>query len=159
MAKKVTGIVKLQIPAGKATPAPPVGTARGPHGVNIMGFCKQFNADTQGQSGDILPVPALVRTANQKPPARRANESPRPNQVEDALDGMNSRKEQGSHRSGLAAIRAVRWHIDSKGYHRYRLPQPGAADVNTFGLRRDVDQVDACDRGSLIREPGEMLLR
>ena len=53
--KKVTGQVKLQLPAGKASPAPPVGPALGPHGINIMGFCKEFNAKTQG--GDmIIPV-------------------------------------------------------------------------------------------------------
>ena len=58
MAKKVTGSVKLQIPAGKATPAPPVGTALGPQGVNIMEFCKAFNAKTSGkdQKGLIIPV-------------------------------------------------------------------------------------------------------
>ncbi|KPU26415.1 50S ribosomal protein L11 [Caloranaerobacter sp. TR13] len=56
MAKKVMAVVKLQIPAGKATPAPPVGTALGPHGVNIMGFCKEFNAKTADQPGMIIPV-------------------------------------------------------------------------------------------------------
>src|SRR3569833_4320316 len=58
MAKKVTGQVKLQIPAGKATPAPPVGTALGPQGVNIMEFCKAFNAKTSAkdQEGRIIPV-------------------------------------------------------------------------------------------------------
>jgi large subunit ribosomal protein L11 len=56
MAKKVQAVVKLQIPAGKATPAPPVGTALGPHGVNIMGFCKDFNAKTASQEGLIIPV-------------------------------------------------------------------------------------------------------
>ncbi len=56
MAKKMMGQVKLQIPAGKATPAPPVGTALGPHGVNIMGFCKEFNAKTADQAGMITPV-------------------------------------------------------------------------------------------------------
>jgi large subunit ribosomal protein L11 len=56
MAKKVTAIVKLQCPAGAANPAPPVGTALGPHGVNIMEFCKQFNARTQGQPGMVIPV-------------------------------------------------------------------------------------------------------
>jgi large subunit ribosomal protein L11 len=56
MAKKVVGIVKLQIPAGKATPAPPVGTALGPHGVNIMGFCKEFNERTAKQAGLIIPA-------------------------------------------------------------------------------------------------------
>src|ERR1700686_3750833 len=56
MAKKVTGMIKLQIPAGKANPAPPVGPALGQHGVNIMEFCKQFNAATQKQDGLIIPV-------------------------------------------------------------------------------------------------------
>ena len=60
MAKKVKALVKLQIPAGKATPAPPVGTALGPHGVNIMGFCKEFNAKTANQPGMIIPVVLTV---------------------------------------------------------------------------------------------------
>ncbi|MBS4534053.1 50S ribosomal protein L11 [Clostridium sp. D2Q-14] len=60
MAKKVSAVVKLQIPAGKATPAPPVGTALGPHGVNIMGFCKEFNAKTADQAGMIIPVVLTV---------------------------------------------------------------------------------------------------
>ncbi|MDR1000226.1 MAG: 50S ribosomal protein L11 [Clostridiales bacterium] len=56
MAKKVTGVVKLQINAAKATPAPPVGPALGQHGVNIMGFCKEFNERTKSQEGYIIPV-------------------------------------------------------------------------------------------------------
>ncbi|AEF16378.1 MULTISPECIES: 50S ribosomal protein L11 [Thermoanaerobacterium] len=56
MAKKVAAVVKIQLPAGKATPAPPVGTALGPHGVNIMGFCKEFNEKTAKQAGLIIPV-------------------------------------------------------------------------------------------------------
>ena len=60
MAKKVIAIVKLQIPAGKATPAPPVGTALGPHGVNIMQFTKEFNAKTADQAGMIIPVVLTV---------------------------------------------------------------------------------------------------
>jgi large subunit ribosomal protein L11 len=58
--KKVTGQVKLQLPAGKATPAPPVGPALGQHGVNIMQFCKEFNARTQKQEGLIVPVVITV---------------------------------------------------------------------------------------------------
>ena len=54
--KKVMGQIKLQIPAGQATPSPPVGPALGQHGVNIMEFCKAFNAKTQGQEGSIIPV-------------------------------------------------------------------------------------------------------
>ena len=56
MAKKVTAVVKLQLPAGKATPAPPVGSALGPHGINIPGFTKEFNAKTSGKEGLIIPV-------------------------------------------------------------------------------------------------------
>ncbi|CAM1377590.1 50S ribosomal protein L11 [Fretibacterium fastidiosum] len=60
MAKKVVGQIKLQLPAGKATPAPPVGPALGQHGVNIMEFCKQFNAKTSDQAGLIIPAVITV---------------------------------------------------------------------------------------------------
>src|ERR1700742_4968009 len=60
MAKEKVAQIKLQIPAGQANPAPPVGTALGPRGVNIMAFCKEFNAATQKQAGDILPVVITV---------------------------------------------------------------------------------------------------
>jgi large subunit ribosomal protein L11 len=58
--KKVRAFVKLQIPAGKATPAPPVGPALGPHGINIMAFCKEYNARTSGQAGSIIPVELTI---------------------------------------------------------------------------------------------------
>jgi len=60
MAKKVAAVVKLQVPAGKATPAPPIGPALGQHGVNIMGFCKEFNERTAKQAGLIIPVVITV---------------------------------------------------------------------------------------------------
>ena len=60
MGKKVASLIKLQIPAGKANPAPPIGPALGAKGVNIMGFCKEFNARTQKQAGDILPTVITV---------------------------------------------------------------------------------------------------
>ncbi|MDH5527721.1 MAG: 50S ribosomal protein L11 [Nitrospirota bacterium] len=60
MAKQVTGYIKLQIPAGKANPAPPIGPALGQHGVNIMEFCKAFNAKTQEQAGSVVPVVITV---------------------------------------------------------------------------------------------------
>ena len=60
MAKEITGLIKLQIPAGQANPAPPVGPALGQHGVNIMEFCKAYNAATQSQAGMIVPVEITV---------------------------------------------------------------------------------------------------
>ena len=60
MAKKITGYIKLQVPAGKANPAPPIGPALGQHGVNIMEFCKAFNAQTQQDTGTIIPVEITV---------------------------------------------------------------------------------------------------
>jgi len=60
MAKKIMAIVKLALPAGKATPAPPVGPALGQHGVNIMAFCKEYNARTAGQAGSIIPAEVTV---------------------------------------------------------------------------------------------------
>ncbi len=60
MAKKIKAIIKLQIPAGKANPAPPVGPALGQHGVNIMAFCKEYNEKTQSQAGSIIPVEITV---------------------------------------------------------------------------------------------------
>ena len=58
--KKITGYVKLQIEAGKATPAPPVGTALGPHGVQTMEFCKQYNAATEDKAGSVIPVEITI---------------------------------------------------------------------------------------------------
>lgn len=60
--KKVRAFVKLQVPAGKATPAPPVGPALGPHGINIMAFCKEYNARTSSQAGSIVPVELTIYT-------------------------------------------------------------------------------------------------
>ncbi len=60
MAKKVKAVIKLQIPAGQANPAPPVGPALGQHGINIMGFCKEYNERTANQSGSIIPVEITV---------------------------------------------------------------------------------------------------
>ncbi|HEY7839513.1 MAG TPA: 50S ribosomal protein L11 [Terriglobales bacterium] len=66
MAKKVQAQVKLQIPAGKATPAPPVGTALGPHGLNLMEFCKAFNAKTSGKELDGMMVPVVITIFNDR---------------------------------------------------------------------------------------------
>ena len=58
--KKLAAVVKVQLPAGQATPAPPVGTALGPHGVNIMDFCRQYNAATEAQRGNVIPVEITI---------------------------------------------------------------------------------------------------
>jgi large subunit ribosomal protein L11 len=58
--KKLAAVVKIQIPAGQATPAPPVGTALGPHGINIMDFCKQYNAQTEAQRGTVIPAEITI---------------------------------------------------------------------------------------------------
>jgi large subunit ribosomal protein L11 len=60
MAKKIKAVVKIQIQGGKANPAPPVGTALGPHGINLMQFCKEYNARTSGQVGQVIPVEVTV---------------------------------------------------------------------------------------------------
>lgn len=60
MAKKVKAVVKIQIQGGKANPAPPVGTALGPHGINLMGFCKEYNAKTSNMVGQVVPVEVTV---------------------------------------------------------------------------------------------------
>ena len=72
--KKVAGVVKIQIPAGQATPAPPVGTALGPHGVAIMDFCKAYNAATENQRGTIVPVDITIFEDRSSPSSSR----PRP---------------------------------------------------------------------------------
>ena len=64
--KKVQGLIKLQVPAGKANPSPPVGPALGPHGVNIMEFCKSFNARTQAQAKDDLIIPVVITVYNDR---------------------------------------------------------------------------------------------
>ncbi|MGH9540840.1 MAG: 50S ribosomal protein L11 [Terriglobales bacterium] len=66
MAKKVQSVVKLQIPAGKATPAPPVGTALGPHGLNLMDFCKAFNAKTNARELEGMTVPVVITIFNDR---------------------------------------------------------------------------------------------
>ena len=72
--KKITGFIKLQVPAGKANPSPPIGPALGQHGVNIMEFCKQFNARTQAQAKDDVTIPV---ESSRSTPTGRSPSSPR----------------------------------------------------------------------------------
>src|SRR6476469_1206784 len=126
--KEKVAEIKLQIPAGQANPAPPVGTALGPRGVNIMAFCKEFNAATQKQAGDILPVVLTVYTAKsftfitKSPPAailltKAANiaaGSKDPNKTKvgkvtrkQVMDSVNTKRKDLNARNDDAAFRIV----------------------------------------------------
>jgi len=93
--KKVTGQVKLQIPAGKANPAPPVGPALGQHGVNIMEFCKQFNAQTQAQAKDGLIIPVIITVYQDRSFSFQLKTPPTPILLKKAA-GLHTEKKKGS---------------------------------------------------------------
>jgi large subunit ribosomal protein L11 len=95
MAKKVVGQVKLQIPAGKANPAPPVGPALGQHGVNIMGFCKEFNAATQAQMKDNLIIPVVITIYSDRSFSFVTKTPPAPILLKKAA-GLHTEKKKGS---------------------------------------------------------------
>jgi len=128
MAKEIVAQIKLQIPAGQANPAPPIGPALGQQGVNIMGFCKEFNAATQKQAGDILPVVITVfkdksfTFITKSPPAaillkkaaKIAAGSKEPNKVKvatlkkkDVMDIVKIKKQDLNARSDEAAFRVI----------------------------------------------------
>ena len=93
--KKVTGYIKLQIPAGKANPAPPVGPALGQHGVNIMDFCKQFNARTQAQAKDDVTIPVLITVFSDRSFAFITKTPPEAILIKKAV-GLATQKKPGS---------------------------------------------------------------
>lgn len=108
MAKKVTGQVKLQIPAGKANPAPPVGPALGQHGVNIMDFCKQFNAQTQAQAKDGLIIPVIITVFSDRTFSFTLKTPPAAVLLKKAA-GLHTEKKKGSgaHRPGKEKVGKV----------------------------------------------------
>ena len=110
MAQKVTGYIKLQIPAGKATPAPPVGPALGQHGVNIMAFTKEFNERTQKDMGYIIPVVITVYADHHQGSAGRDR------QDQDARPERRQPGERDQH---------DRRHLPQHGRHRHRVICPG----------------------------------
>src|SRR5262249_54838290 len=105
MAKKVTGMVKLQLPAGKANPSPPVGPALGQHGVNIMGFCKEFNAQTQAQAKEGLIVPVLITIYSDRSLSFVDKTPPAAILIKKAL-GLHTEKKKGSgaHKPGKEKV-------------------------------------------------------
>ena len=108
MAKKVTGMVKLQLPAGKANPSPPVGPALGQHGVNIMGFCKEFNAATQAQAKEGLIVPVLITIYSDRSFTFIVKTPPAAILIKKAL-GLHTEKKKGSgaHKPGKEKVGKV----------------------------------------------------
>ena len=103
--KKVTGMVKLQLPAGKANPSPPVGPALGQHGVNIMGFCKEFNAATQAQAKEGLIVPVLITIYSDRSFTFIVKTPPAAILIKKAL-GLHTEKKKGSgaHKPGKEKV-------------------------------------------------------
>lgn len=103
--KKITGMVKLQLPAGKANPSPPVGPALGQHGVNIMGFCKEFNAATQAQAKEGLIVPVLITVYSDRSFTFIVKTPPASILIKKAL-GLHTEKKKGSgaHKPGKEKV-------------------------------------------------------
>jgi large subunit ribosomal protein L11 len=103
--KKITGLVKLQLPAGKANPSPPVGPALGQHGVNIMGFCKEFNAATQAQAKEGLIIPVLITIYSDRSFTFILKTPPAAVLIKKAL-GLHTEKKKGSgaHKPGKEKV-------------------------------------------------------
>ncbi len=107
MAKKVTGYVKLQIPAGKATPAPPVGTALGPQGVNIMEFCKAFNAKTSAKDQEGLIIPVVITIFSDRSFTFITKTPPVPVLIKRAVNIAKGSAEPNKNRVGKITIKQV----------------------------------------------------
>ena len=128
MAKKVQGFVKLQIPAGKATPAPPVGTALGPHGVNIMDFCKAFNARTAKDEGLI--IPAVVTIYSDRSYTFVTKTPPAPVLLKRAANVAKGSAEPNKAKVGTVTMKQV------EEIARLKMP-----DLNSFTLESAISQV------------------
>lgn len=108
--KKITGQVKLQLPAGKANPSPPVGPALGPHGVNIMEFCKQFNAATQAAMKEALIIPVVMTVYSDRSFTLQYKTPPAAVLLKKAC-GLHTEKKKGSgaHKPGKEKVGSVTW--------------------------------------------------
>lgn len=141
MAKKVIAVVKLHIPAGKASPAPPVGTALGQHGINIMAFCKEYNARTSGQAGQIVPVEISIHAdrsfsfVTKTPPASDL--------LKRAAGIEKGSVSPGEEKAGTVTRRQIR-----------EIAQLKMADLNAIDLRgaEKIIEGTALSMGLLIRE-------
>ena len=135
MAKKVTGMVKLQIPAGKATPAPPVGTALGPHGVNIMEFCKAFNAKTSAKDQEGLIIPVVITIFSDRSFTFITKTPPVPVLIKRASGLAKGSAEPNKNRVGKITMAQV------EEIAKIKLP-----DLNSFDLKAAMEQVKGTAR-------------
>ncbi len=130
MAKKVTGEVKLQIPAGKATPAPPVGTALGPQGVNIMEFCKAFNAKTSGKDQEGLIIPVVITIYSDRSFTFITKTPPVAILVKRAVNLAKGSAEPNKTKVGKITLKQV------EEIAKIKMP-----DLNSFTVEADMEQV------------------
>ncbi|MBM3745177.1 MAG: 50S ribosomal protein L11 [Acidobacteria bacterium] len=133
MAKRATGQVKLQIPAGKATPAPPVGTALGPQGVNIMDFCKAFNAKTSGKDQEGLIIPVVITIFSDRSFTFVVKTPPVPVLIKRASSLAKGSPEPNKNKVGRITVKQV------EEIARQKMP-----DLNCFTLEAAV----ACVKGT-----------
>ena len=130
MAKKVTGSVKLQIPAGKATPAPPVGTALGPQGVNIMEFCKAFNAKTSAPDMAGLIIPVVITIYSDRTFTFITKTPPVPVLIKKALKIESGSKEPNKTKVGKITLKQI------EEIAKTKMP-----DLNSFEIEAVIEQV------------------
>src|SRR5262245_47101588 len=131
MAKKITALIKLQVPAGKANPAPPVGPSLGQHGVNIMDFCKQFNARTQAQAAEGLTIPVLITVYADRSFTFITKTPPASVLIKKAI-GLHLTKKpaSGSREPGKTKVGKITWD-QLKKIAEQKLPDLNAYDVNS----------------------------
>lgn len=142
MAKKIDGYIKLQIPAGAATPAPPVGPALGQKSVNIMDFCKQFNARTQDQAGKVLPV--VITVYSDKSFSFEVKQPPVAVSLKEA-----AKISSGSGEPNRKKVASVTWD-QVKEIAQSKMP-----DLNCFTLRSAMSMVAGTARSMGIKVEGE----
>ncbi len=135
MAKKVTGMVKLQIPAGKATPAPPVGTALGPQGVNIMEFCKAFNAKTSAKDQEGLIIPVVITIYNDRSFTFITKTPPVAVLIKRALNLAKGSAEPNKTKVGKITVKQI------EEIAKIKMP-----DLNSFDLQGAINQVEGACR-------------
>ena len=135
MAKKINAVVKLQIPAGKATPAPPVGTALGPQGVNIMEFCKAYNAKTSAKEQEGLIIPVVITIYSDRSFTFITKPPPVAIQVKKALSLAKGSAEPNKNKVGKITMQQV------EEIAKIKLP-----DLNSFSLESAMAQVKGACR-------------